>query len=559
MISSFATPYYRMMMGILVWCLSCVAIVIASQNSSSTSLRFEIVNSYSGGRSFSVGTGSQVTIGGITWVNTNAISLSLNATTSVNYAIAGDVASPVTGTLLYSGMIAVTLSWNDGVKSIDGWLLVGGEPLILPSIVLWLDRIAPTMPVLTGITDNSIISSDGVVWLQRLTAVDTGVGIAWYQIYMWLIPHLPSMVSYITTGTSLALPSELIPYGTIYWTVVAIDYLWHRSMYTMGYFHHWYSTTIEIWSNWAGQSNADTLPTVPSSSHKNQLWRNPYSTKEVDGWYDHAWLATTSTINNTDWSWYHNVAPVYYRDDIEQRTTIVGVDCGISYHGRARDAVCLAWDAHTLYQLASLSQQSFSNILSQTDTSRDVPFSNWLTKWLNISKGSDFGIMSITSVKERWDASMSSSRTALLKSYSPTSYFMPYTNDYMCSLSVQDDTSSFSWWYYHAMQCILYRSLFDVIYPNPADVMVWRLVSNVSFDQPISIYLATKRCGLFNDCGQPDPQDYESVLKQFGQNYIPRTREFSWYLGFLLTWSIGMAGRFFYGGYHHRYIIRYLK
>jgi hypothetical protein len=87
-----------------------VAIVIASQNSSSTSLRFEIVNSYSGGRSFSVGTGSQVTIGGITWVNTNAISLSLNATTSVNYAIAGDVASPVTGTLLYSGMIAVTLS-----------------------------------------------------------------------------------------------------------------------------------------------------------------------------------------------------------------------------------------------------------------------------------------------------------------------------------------------------------------------------------------------------------------------------------------------------------------
>jgi hypothetical protein len=86
---------YCYMTVTVVIILSLISRTWASTNQG-TSLQFTITNSYSGSRSISTYSGSMITIGGITRVDSQTIPLSLMASTLVQYGIAGDIVSPMT-------------------------------------------------------------------------------------------------------------------------------------------------------------------------------------------------------------------------------------------------------------------------------------------------------------------------------------------------------------------------------------------------------------------------------------------------------------------------------
>ena len=54
-----------------------------------------------------------------------------------------------------------------------------------------------------------------------------------YTVLVGLTQSIGSMVVVVSTGTSLTIPSDMLPYGTIYWTVIATDLLGHQSDYVM--------------------------------------------------------------------------------------------------------------------------------------------------------------------------------------------------------------------------------------------------------------------------------------------------------------------------------------
>ena len=315
-----------------------------------TTMRFNIVNSYSGSLSLYSYSGLIINVAGITWIDRANISLQISSSTGVQYVIAGDIVWWVTGSLVSSLTVPILLSWEDWRKVVRGWFLAWGEPLVLESLILWLDRQAPTMPLLTGIFNNTTIASGLQIPLTREPSVDTGVWLLWYQVYIWLVPDISYMVSYITTGTSLILPSSSAPYGTLYWTVVAIDYLWHRTQSMMWYFHHGYPTLLNSASGYQPQASSTSVSIISQTQSSPSLW-SQYSIDSKDTWVENKPKLPISLQ-----SVYPNANPVYYLDQWLYKNKIIWIDCGVWNNGRLLDINCKEWDHDIMTQLIDLSQ-----------------------------------------------------------------------------------------------------------------------------------------------------------------------------------------------------------
>jgi hypothetical protein len=491
---------------IICWIALLVAMgfsfVAQASTSKTTSVQFTLTNSYTW--SWSVApNGLTVTSGGIVWVHNPSVILHLTSSIVAEYGILGDVIpSTITGTIAYSQDVAVTLLPTSGTAVIRGWLIHNWEPLMLPDLVLRIDQTAPTMPFLTWIADWSMIQSWFSVPLGR-TSVDTGVGIAWYQVYVWLVPDMSYMISFLTTGSYFDLPLSLLPYGTMYWTVVAIDHLWNRSAYMVWYFHNHYQTSIDQvispWGSrwWEQSSSVSSLGSPPSlTTPTNSLW-NQYSTDFKDGWKE---SQPVGKPNKQSQVWVPQTwipSPVYYWDSWLDTPVVVGFDCGVWSMRRLRDGTCREWDHHMLNQLETLSQWS-PRVLKSSST-------NWI-------------IQSNNTIQSK-----------------------------QLAQSQQSDKK-----FHNAADMIVGRFL-------DKPVSGWALPKW----QRSALWI--QYCEQYNYCFDPDTytkldaRQYESIIHQYGQSYVSRTVLFSWYVVFMTTCLILTSMWFFIFWYHHHYIIKYLK
>ncbi len=98
-----------------------------------------------------------------------------------------------------------------------------------------------------------------------------------------------------------------------------------------------------------------------------------------------------------------------------------------------------------------------------------------------------------------------------------------------------------------------------------ADMPLWRVLPDIHSDlwgthdsAWISLWWLNL-CEWVNYCVEPDHVIYEQIIWQYGENVVFHTRVFSWY-AVLLTLGLVMTSMwFFILGYHHHYIIKYLK
>lgn len=446
-----------------------VASVFALSNNN-TSVSLAIVNSYSGTLTLLPHSGTWlIDTDGRWWTDQWQARLQVSSNDS-SYVLSGDMIwSSLTWshTGLYNDEYVVDLTTGQVQHDFVVDFLKWSEPLRTPTITIMVDDQAPTMSDLL-IANNTTITGDIAFMWSAVT--DTGVWIMNYTLLVGLTPSIGSMVAIVTTGTSLTIPSSMMPDGTIYWTVIATDRLGQQSDYVMWYVHHGLPTATEpgaIWSfgwAWYRPDEQDVYHYVDDTK-----WPNTWS------WQD---------INLDD-------LPVYIPspdgDYQEYRSSCRGlrVDTLIQCH---------EWDA-LLFTHSSAPIRSYSGIVCD-----NLP--EWIVWVGEINVGQD--------------------AENFINSISVPLIFRPLNPDQQLSNQ-------------------MYQRYF-------AQQPAWWVLPRTWVDR-----------ALLESQPEPDYRDYESVLKQYGEHYIPRTREFTWYIVLITVGLVWCTRWFFRGGYHHRYVIKYLK
>ena len=118
-----------------------------------------------------------------------------------------------------------------------------------------LDQTSPSQPAILWPGMWSIQTNN--INITRTPSIDTWVGISWYYIYFSLNPKWPFTKTRVWNNTWYNIDSDLLPNGTIYRYIQAIDNLWNATDPNYWFFHNKFPTLIN--GNWYNPSNTNNL------------------------------------------------------------------------------------------------------------------------------------------------------------------------------------------------------------------------------------------------------------------------------------------------------------
>jgi hypothetical protein len=221
---------------------------IASDKVTTKVISVELYNSYSGSIARSSGN-SFVPSGWYLWGSWTSVFIDISATTWSTYTLTWNVAYNYTwiGSGFYTNTDMIIIQSGDGAKSLQSLFERWYERYNSNVILYMLDTIAPTVPILLWPTVNSIVSPTSWLSLQWSWSSDSGIWLSWYRVYLSLHPSFVWALTIDTSDTSLSLWSGMLPLGTIYRYVEALDLIGNTSVSTPWYFHYGAPTIVNGW------------------------------------------------------------------------------------------------------------------------------------------------------------------------------------------------------------------------------------------------------------------------------------------------------------------------
>lgn len=136
-----------------------------------------------------------------------------------------------------------------------------GEFLFPDDLIVYTDYTAPTQAINTSYNDGAIIT-DPTITFQWTASIDTGVGIAGYLLYISLDPSFIWISPVLVNNTSISFNSTNLPLGTLFYKIIALDYLGQASSTQVHYISNQMTSLLPIiggqWWNWWPSSSNNT-------------------------------------------------------------------------------------------------------------------------------------------------------------------------------------------------------------------------------------------------------------------------------------------------------------
>lgn len=192
--------------------------------------------------------------------------VAINATDTSIYTISGDIS---TGSLWwwsgnYSNTQWIYLTNGDGEKYIQSNFLKIAEFYDSNIIKFVLDQTPPTKPSIIWPSMWSLQTS--LVNFERTASIDTWVWFSWYYLYFSLNPNWPYTKVWAWSQSGYSIDGNLLPSGTIYRYVSAIDNLWNTSDPVYWFFHNKAPTILN--GNIFNNNTADQNNIYPQNQEK---------------------------------------------------------------------------------------------------------------------------------------------------------------------------------------------------------------------------------------------------------------------------------------------------
>ncbi len=232
--------------------------------STATTLSVSIYNSYSWSIKINTGlTTHWIIISDQFRAGTSAVTIDVSATKTSSYTLSGWI-SAITGAGTGSYLNNVLLNLTDEkIYTLQAHYISNWEEVSSNTVSVWVDLTPPTTPINTGMPDNTVVNGS-IVSLERSSSVDTGVWLFWYLVYISLNPLFSGTTPIFTLTNSLSLLSDDLPRGTLFYKIVAIDYLEHEAASLVHYFRNELPTyTILPW----GVAFSGSMPTITSTQN----------------------------------------------------------------------------------------------------------------------------------------------------------------------------------------------------------------------------------------------------------------------------------------------------
>jgi len=230
---------------ISIWSSLCGMIIVFASSLTQRNIYVTIQNSYSW-HIQRAPTQSFVSAQGLVWTLDETLDLLISATTGSTYTTSGDV-SLLTGVESgsYTIMQTVTSQTGEGNHTIQVRFDRDREPYFSNTLSYMVDTTAPTQATVQLPIDNSIVNTTSPMVVSWLPSNDLGVGLWWYHVFFSLHPSFTTpLILDSQTWSSIMLPANAFPLGTIYRYVESYDLLGNMIASEPWFFHYGNYTDI---------------------------------------------------------------------------------------------------------------------------------------------------------------------------------------------------------------------------------------------------------------------------------------------------------------------------
>ena len=252
-----------------------------------TQVSVTLYNSYSGDINYYNGNAWQF----ITWWNVYISNIyneiKVSATDTSIYTISGDLStwSIWGGSWNYSNIQWISVSNWDGEKYIQSNFLKIAEFYNSNVIKFILDQTPPSKPIISW--PNMWSLQNNIVNFSWSSSVDTWVWFSWYYLYFSLNPNWPYTKVWVWSQNNYSIDWNLLPSGTIYWYISAIDHLWNASNPVYWLFHNKAPTILN--GNIFNNNTAEKNNIYPQDQKKKHFVANTDQIQKEEcaiHWYD---------------------------------------------------------------------------------------------------------------------------------------------------------------------------------------------------------------------------------------------------------------------------------
>lgn len=203
----------------------------------------QLYNSYSWSLSFNSWTSNWALSWGNIRVGQANILIDISANTGSSYMIYwGQSTQHWFWTWSYTNTQTINIG-GEWAHSIGAEFDRSWEFLFSNTIQLYADYTPPSTPISNGIIDNSIFT-DGTGLISWTDSIDSGIWLAWYYLYISMNPSFTGIIPLWTTWNSWSFTSDDLPKGTVFYKIIAIDFLGHESTSSTHYFHNQVPTYV---------------------------------------------------------------------------------------------------------------------------------------------------------------------------------------------------------------------------------------------------------------------------------------------------------------------------
>lgn len=204
----------------------------------------------------------------------------VSATDSSIYNMSWDLStwSIWAGSGNYTNLQNVNFTSWDWDKFLQANFLKVAEFYYSNTLKFILDQTPPNKPVISWPSIWSTQTSN--IHFDWSDSYDTWVWFSWYYIYFSLNPNWPYTKIWIWNNSQFDISSDLLPSGTMYRYVTAVDYLWNTSDPVYWFFHNKFPTILNGESYNPSQINTHS-DLYPENQEKNHFVAD---VKDIESW-----------------------------------------------------------------------------------------------------------------------------------------------------------------------------------------------------------------------------------------------------------------------------------
>lgn len=223
--------------------------------SCNTQIRVNLYNSYSWMIKINTGfTSHWIVIGNQLRAWTSSIIVDVSATASCDYILSwSDNGTTGAGLGIYTNSNLTPLN-QEKIYLLQALYNSNGEFLRSNTVSIGIDLSPPSIPMSSNIPNDTTVTTP-IIGLQRTDSIDVGVWLYGYLVYISLNPSFAGAIPLFTTSHFISILWEDLPRATIFYKIVAVDHLGHRSSSSTYYFHHHERTHVVLpwWSAFVPQ------------------------------------------------------------------------------------------------------------------------------------------------------------------------------------------------------------------------------------------------------------------------------------------------------------------